>query len=413
MSQAPLKSDMPVLSDSGGPAAPRESDRLPVRLGVLAAGPPDDVRTWSGVPFSMTRALGERLDSLTFFEATPVGSRRHRYERARRAAARTVGRESLPHLDPRELRRRCLSVERQMERADIDALLAITVDQLAAFVDTDLPIIHHSDTTFAGLEGFYEQYSNLTRASSRNGHDIAQRVVERAALLTYPSTWAARSAVEHYGADPERVHVVPYGANLENPPPVEEALDVTARDRCRLLFIGREWERKGGPLVWETVAELRRRGVDASLTVVGTDPGLDPDHVEVHSFLNKQIPEQAAIYDDVWRRSAFLFMPTRADTFGAVYCEAAAKGIPAIATDTGGVADAVADGVSGRVLPLSAQADAYADVIEAAWGDRAAYLDLVSGSRRRFESDLNWDVWGDRTAALIGELLDCGGHSPE
>ena len=140
---------------------------------------------------------------------------------------------------------------------------------------------------------------------------------------------------------------------------------------------------------------------------------LEDEHLTVRSFLNKQVPEQAALYDDLWRTSAFLFMPTRADTFGAVYCEAAAKGVPAIATDTGGVGDAVADGVSGRLLALDAGSAEYADVIEAICADKASYLYLVSGARRRFESDLNWNVWGDRTAALVADLLGVDDSSAE
>lgn len=385
---------------------------MPLRLGVLAPGPPDDVRTWSGVPFFMTRELAQRFESVTYLPAADVSAGRARWHQARVAGARMLGRRSLPHMGRRELRRRCREMAAQLEATPVDVIFAITVDQYVAFLETDVAIVHHSDTTFDRIVDSYPHVTRLMPSSRRQGHEIARRAIDRALVNTYPSRWAASSAIGTYGADPRTTHVVPYGANIDAPPSREDAVDVAPRDRCRLLFIGRDWVRKGGPIAFEAFLELRRRGVDAEMTVVGTDPGVSHEQLTVIPFLNKQVPDQLERYEQLWRSSAFLFMPSRAETFGAIYCEAAASGLPAIATDVGGVGDAIEDGVSGRLLPLDATAHDYADAIASIWCDRDRYGGYVEAARRRFETDLNWGVWADRTTRLITDACGGGAGAP-
>jgi glycosyltransferase involved in cell wall biosynthesis len=392
--------------DTGDLGGTHESSLLPYHLGLLAAGSPDDVTTWSGIPFSMQRALQGRFAAVTYLPAAPVGVARLGYERARRAGARLLGRRSLPGLDPRELRRRCAPIEHRLRTEPVDALFAITVDQLVAVLETDLPVIHHSDATFEGLEDYYERHSALLPRSRRLGHDVARRAIQRSTLNIYPSEWAARSAVETYGADPTTTFAVPYGANFDDPPTRAEALAAVPRDTCKLLFVGVDWGRKGGPMVVDTLLELRRRGIDTELTVVGTDPGTVPDGVQVFPFLNKQQRQQRLLLRDLWLSSSFFFMPSRAEAFGVVYAEAAAHGLPVIATDTGGVGAATVDRTTGRLLHLGATPVDYADAIEEIWRDPETYATYVTAARDRFESDLNWDVWADRVAGLVAGALE-------
>ena len=42
---------------------------LPIHLGILAAGDPKNIRTWSGVPYFMTQALKKYVKNLTYLSA--------------------------------------------------------------------------------------------------------------------------------------------------------------------------------------------------------------------------------------------------------------------------------------------------------------------------------------------------------
>lgn len=385
---------------------PARTISLPIRLGILSNGEPTDGRTWSGVPNSILTHLEPMVDSIVYLPAGPVTPHRRKWERFRKGLSRSLGHRALPHLDRGHLARRAEVISDAARRESVDAVLGITVDQFIANADLDVPLIHHSDTTFLGLENWYPEVTNLWPGSRRRGHEITREAIRRSDHSTYPSHWAATQAVEHYDAAPDRTTVIPYGCNLLDPP----ARDATLRRNletgaCRLLFIGRDWNRKGGPLVLETLRILRDQDIDASLTVVGTTPPQTDLPVETIGFLNQQVAEDLDRYRSLWREATFLFMPSRAETFGAVYAEAAANGVPSIALDIGGVGDAVVDGENGRLLPRDSDAEACARTISAMLDAPDAYERLVRNSRDRYETTLNWNVWCTETLEILEGIL--------
>jgi glycosyltransferase involved in cell wall biosynthesis len=235
------------------------------------------------------------------------------------------------------------------------------------------------------------------------GDEIERLAITNAKRLIYPSSWAARSAIEDYGADPLKVHIIPLGANFDVPPSREDATRFHQRDVCRLLFVGVSWERKGGDIAFETLLELLRLGVPSELIVVGCQP---PPHVShnrlrVFPFLNKNNPEECKLLYTLYYQSDFFVLPTRAECFGIVLCEANAFGLPVLSTETGGVSEIVRNGVNGFLLPLEARGDRYAAVIRDIYDDSTRYADLRKSSRGEFESRLNWDAWGRQVCEIF------------
>ena len=388
--------------------------KLPIHLGIMSNGDPRNVRTWSGVPFAILRRLEPMVESITYLPATPVSKGRTRQEKIRKGLAIALGRRDLPQLDRGHLARRVETISEAARRESVDAILAITVDQFVAHLQTDVPIVHHSDTTFMGYENAYPEATRLWRSTNRRGHEICWLALQRAAHSTYPSRWAANHAIEHYGGCPDQISVIPYGCNLDNPPTREEALSRTTDGKtCRLLFIGRDWERKGGPLVLDTLRELRNRGIDASLSVVGTTPPENDLPVTTIGFLNKQVPADIELYRSLWQNATFLFMPSLAETFGAIYAEAAANGVPALALEVGGVGDAVSDDDSGILFQPGVDAQACADRIIQLMQTPDDYHRLVQGARSRYENVLNWEAWCSRTMDIIESLINRNGKGTD
>jgi phosphatidylinositol alpha-1,6-mannosyltransferase len=87
--------------------------------------------------------------------------------------------------------------------------------------------------------------------------------------------------------------------------------------------------------------------------------------------------------------------------FGIVFVEAAACGVPQVAGDSGGAAEAVVDGVTGFVLgdpeDVRAAADAFAELLD----DHDLRARMGAASRERAVQEFAYDVLADRLGGLL------------
>jgi hypothetical protein len=115
----------------------------------------------------------------------------------------------------------------------------------------------------------------LTRpAGSRlKRHPDRKASVGKCVLAIYSSDWAAQSALKYYYVDPHKVAVVSFGANINfnraqtDIPDMLKLKDIRIR---KLLFIGGDWQRKGGGLSVQVVAVLTGGGILAFAPYLST-----------------------------------------------------------------------------------------------------------------------------------------------
>ncbi|MFN2384869.1 MAG: glycosyltransferase family 4 protein [Thermoanaerobaculia bacterium] len=377
------------------------------KIAFVTPDDPTDRRSWSGINHYMAAALEKHCGDVRFLG--PVRSRLDAAGRAVDRASRRVFRKGYDFTHSVVLARRYAQIiQRRLDREAFDVIFAASASTDVAYLRTAIPIVYLSGTTFRLMNGYYPYLSNLVSASVREGDRIEGLAIRKASLLLYPSEWAARSARADYGADGSKIHVIPYGANLDEIPPRERVLARKESGECRLLFLGVDWERKGGEIAFETLLALESLGVQAHLTVCGSvpPPGLSHERMKTIPFLDKGDAVQRQALADLLSTSDFLLLPTRSECFGIVFCEASAFGLPVIATDTGGVSGAVRPGANGVLLSPSARGGEYAEVIRELYADPGRYRRLVRSARDAFEDRLNWDAWGRAVGRVIAEMLD-------
>jgi glycosyltransferase involved in cell wall biosynthesis len=162
------------------------------------------------------------------------------------------------------------------------------------------------------------------------------------------SEFARRSIIEDYGVAAEQVVVAGSGTNIPVPSEAPEHRAVPQQ----IAFIGKQWERKGGPLLVEALRRVRAAGhPELTLVVAGCSPKLDEDGVTV---LGKITP---AAVGELMRASDIFAMPSTVEPSAIVYSEASAHALPVLATLTGGTPERVLDGQTGLLSPV-ADADA-------------------------------------------------------
>lgn len=238
-----------------------------------------------------------------------------------------------------------------------------------------------------------------------------RRVLDKCLYACYASDWAAEAALKVYGSAYEKkIKVIPFGANMEVPrqrADIEKIIAAREPGKCNLLFIGRYWEAKGGPVALAVAEELHRRGVLVQLDVVGCAPTTEvPEFVKVHGFVSKKSVEGYSKLERLFREAHFLIVPTRFEAYGLVFVEASSYGLPSLGTEIGGVTTIIRNGANGRRFDLAAPAAQYADYMQNLLGDSTAYEALSRSSFLEYEQRLNWKTFGDAVRDLVRASLN-------
>lgn len=288
-----------------------------------------------------------------------------------------------------------------------DTVLAMHSSSMAeALEQTPAPVIYVTDATADLLQGYYPDWKDLPKDQLRVFHEGEHRAIERADRICVPSEWTAQSVIDRYRADPEKVSVVEWGANLTTMPEAPQYAKLDPKGPIELLFIGLDWKRKGGDIAVATTDELIAQGYDARLTMVGGEPPreLRRPHVTTVGRLNRAEPRQSARLDRLLQKAAFIIHPARAECYGHVLCESLAFGSPVIATDTGGISQCVTDGESGMLLAPGSAPKEYAAVIASLIEQPTRYVEMQRRAHHEFRTRLNWDRWASRVLDLVAEV---------
>jgi len=259
--------------------------------------------------------------------------------------------------------------------------------------------------------GYYEWFDNLSAQTYKEGMRMEQQAINSCALAFYASDWAAESAIRDYNADPDKVKVIPLGANINTKLSLEDIKGLIKNrttEKCRILFLGVEWERKGGDIVLEAVKYLNENfQLQAELHIVGIDnlPVKDlPEYVYNHGRIDKGTKEGEKRIEELISSSHFLFVPSRAEAYGVVFCEAMAFGVPCISAATGGIPTIIKNDLNGAILDPSSRPQEYAEKIYNLFTDHKNYEELSLMAYNDYQTRLNWNVAGQTMAKYLKEL---------
>lgn len=203
-------------------------------------------------------------------------------------------------------------------------------------------------------------------------------------LVTF-CQWAKDSLVADYSVPAEKVTVIPPGVDMEewHFGRSKAAHPNTTSSKLRLLFVGGDFERKGG----RTLVEAFRSGLHhtCTLDIVTKDTSVQHelagmDGVQVHYNLTAN----STPLKELFAKADIFVFPTQADCLPHVVLEAMAAGLPIIATDVGALREAVEDGVNGLIVPPS-DVGAVIAAVMALSGDETKRRRMAAASRRLAE----------------------------
>ncbi|HEV2671896.1 MAG TPA: glycosyltransferase family 4 protein [Gemmatimonadales bacterium] len=254
---------------------------------------------------------------------------------------------------------------------------------------------------------------------SRFARKTAKALFGSAVAVVANSQWTreqAQTVLRELGLDPlaETVRVVPLGTDPEQFRPGIDTRAVRTRYGLNgggtwVLTVARLEPYKGVDMALKAVAQCRHDGLDVSYLVVGSGKRRKAyeklaaelsiaDHVRfVGNVPEAELPAVfniATAYVGVSRRAD----GSRVEGFGVALAEASACGLPVIAGQSGGLAEAVQDGETGLVVDPDEPA-AVAGALKRLIGDQLLARRLGQAGRKSIETYYNWD-------RVIRDLLD-------
>jgi glycosyltransferase involved in cell wall biosynthesis len=381
---------------------PLEAERP--RIAAVAPGPPFDPETWSGSSAYLLRALAaagvlagavdggsralDRVEQLASF--SPAHARwRQRYHT-----------RSSP-LSPATRAARGVIANRRLAAlaGDADVLLQIGAWHDVTRMRAGRLCCSYHDGNLAVSLAREELALDRGSRSVKRALDAERRLYERLDLIMPMSEWLRRSFVDDLGQDPAKVVTVGAGANLAIPPEPQRSFE-----RPVFLFVGKQWERKGGPDVLDAFELVRAERPDAELVVVGPEQlPRDAEGVRFLGRISRGAPGGEAGIDQAYRAATTFVMPSRYEPFGIVFLEAMAYRLPCIASTRCAMPEIVADGTTGYVVPAG-DPEALAERM-LALAEPAHARELGAAGHKRLLEHFTWERVAEKIVAAICERL--------
>jgi D-inositol-3-phosphate glycosyltransferase len=227
-----------------------------------------------------------------------------------------------------------------------------------------------------------------------------------------------------YDADTKKIRVIPPGVDLSRFYPIseDEAKEFIGIPLCNrmLVFAGRIEPLKGIDVLIEAIALLRRQDILTCLAVIGGDPDGNEDSrsqemnrlqalrekfglEDMIAFLGKHDQDTLPYY---YSASDAVVMPSHYESFGMVALEAMACGTPVVASEVGGLAYLVQDGLTGFTVPADDPA-ALAEKLALIVQDERLRASMGAAASQ-FAQDYGWEKIARRIISVYNEVIEEG-----
>src|SRR6266571_4527455 len=333
----------------------------PLRILLLCEGDARSWDSWSGITKSLVDQLGAAGHTVETRDVDLYGN-----ERLLGAALQPLGRGAVPYF---------------------------------LCCDSNIRMAEH---------GAASGYSDAVSLTAPELLQVAQREVEvyrRASGIFTLSERLRRSFIEDFDLSPSRVHAVHAGPNFDVTRIPRGTPPSGSNHAPTILFVGRQFHRKGGDLLLQAFRRVRERISNARLLIAGPPslPAQEPGMTFLGD-LNKNEPSGWAALVDAYGSADVFCLPTRFEPFGIAFIEAMYFALPCIGTDAWAVPEMIENGETGFTIPID-DLDALTDRLLRLLSDPVLARRMGRAGRQRAERYFTWEGVVQRmTRAILPAL---------
>ena len=228
---------------------------------------------------------------------------------------------------------------------NIDLILAHDCP-LISFLNTKIPIIVWTDLTYDLYQKtYFSNFNKIHSKSIKNGNYLENKTLNKAKLLIYSTNYAALSAVRKYKVSNNKIKILPFGVdskplNKKRFILIKKKRIISKKKETIFLSIGVDWNRKNMHKSIQVVEKLNSLKMRSKIIIVGSTPPHKykiPKFVKIISFLNKEKKEDRNILNNLYCKSHYFILLSKAEAFGLVVNEASCYGLPIITNNIDGL----------------------------------------------------------------------------
>lgn len=376
-----------------------------LKILLISQGDISSEKTWSGIPQSMAKQLEGSVSVVELKSVSTIVQAIDRHLHSiiiKITKTRAKGPIRFHIQDTMWVSRLLgLAVWYKAKRQHVDVILGLSCTNYVAYLPKGIPVILVTGSTFSAIAKTpgYLDYSQCPKAMIKHYEATERNARERVDQYVVPSSTGEQDLRIWANVPGYKICVVPYGPNIdEQLARATRSIAKVSMTRCDLLFIGNDWDRKGGPIAVEVTNALCQRNISAHLHIVGPKRSPDPScpftfygHLSKKTDINKIF--------ELYSSAFMLILPSKSELFGVVFREAACFGLPSIAFDAGGVPEAVNNGISGILMSENASHQQFANEIENLWNNNQNYEKLRLSSASFYDEHCSWTRW-------LGSMLE-------
>ncbi len=189
----------------------------------------------------------------------------------------------------------------------------------------------------------YSGFQNLPIENITERNRLQKIRYENAKFIFTMSKWLRDFLISNEGYSEEKVIYVGAGINLS-----QNKIKPKKKNRKRILFVGKDFQRKGGDLVIESFKYLRDNYLsDAELYVAGPKDIGELKNIPGVHFIGPLSSEKLSEYFNL---CDIFCMPSRFEAYGIVFAEALCYGLPCIARNKFEMKNFIQDGDNGLLI---------------------------------------------------------------
>lgn len=350
-----------------------------MKLAYVTQWAEDKRYTWSGSTYNLMKALEKRLD-LTNYDVQmeyPGGQYVDRNSSLGRAILAKKTKKMLKNIE-----------DEYVFQLEDFTIIKNKVNCIYMDLTLDLMV----DTSIKDPEAFQVSgFQHVEPKFLENRNLIQKQFLQNADHIFVMGEFLKQHLITNTCIPEEKIVTCGAGINIDI-----SQVNPVEKNHNRILFIGRDFGRKGGELILESFVELKKRMKDAELYIIGPTEKPYEGEMEGVFYLGPKSYEELPYY---YNRCDIFCMPSKFEGYGIVFAEALAYGLPCIARNKFAMGEIIEDKVSGYLIDHDDIHD-FAEIMYQALHNQTMY-DYVKNHYEEYIHKYSWD----RVAEQMCEVL--------